>query len=285
MHQPVLVKKASGEKEPFSREKLENSLKRVGTDPEAVNFITDKIDNWLYEGISTKRIYRQAFKLLKKYRNGMAARYQLKKSLMELGPTGYPFEHFVGQLIRNLGYEVQVSQILQGQCVTHEVDVVATNDDRQIFVECKYYNSQDKHASVQVPLYIRSRVNDIISVRKVIPELKKLVFEGWIVTNTRFTKDAADYGRCAGLNLVGWDYPKGKSLKDMIESKNFFPITTLTTLNKLQKKTLLGEGIVLVRQICSDAGVIGKLEVNPVKRNKILDEVRELCTCSNCTSK
>jgi len=157
-----------------------------------------------------------------------------------------------------------------------------SNDNKQIFVECKYYNSQDKHANVQVPLYIRSRVDDIISVREVMPGLEKMTFEGWIVTNTRFTTDAANYGRCAGLHLISWDYPKGKSLKDMIESKNFFPVTTLTTLNKLQKQTLLAEGIVLVRQICSNPEVIGKLEVNPLKRTKILDEVKELCTCRNC---
>jgi Holliday junction resolvase-like predicted endonuclease len=284
MNSTTLVKKASGEKEPFSLEKLENSLLRTGADREAVNLIADKISNWLHDGVSTKKIYRKAFKLLKKHRNGVAARYQLRKAIMELGPTGYPFEHFVGQVIRQLGYEVKVGQILQGHCVTHEVDVVATNDDIQIFVECKFYNSQSKHASVQVPLYIHSRVEDIIKTRKLMPEYSNFSFQGWVVTNTRFTTDATDYGKCAGLNMISWDYPAGRGLKDIIEKEGLFPVTTFTTLNKLQKQILLDEGIVLCRQICQSPGIIEKIEVSPQKREKILKEVRNLCTCGNCTS-
>ncbi|MGF1587327.1 MAG: restriction endonuclease [Bacteroidales bacterium] len=283
MPQTTIVKKASGEKEPFSQEKLENSLKRVGADDEATGLITDKIQNWLYDGVSTKKIYKQAFRLLKKHRSGLAARYQLRKGIMELGPTGYPFEHFVAQLISHMGYEIKVGQILQGYCVKHEVDVVALNDSEQIFVECKFYNSQGKHANVQVPLYIRSRVEDIIKFAETLPETNHLTFRGWIVTNTRFTTDATDYGKCAGLNLISWDYPKGNSLKDMIEKDGFFPVTTLTTINRQQKQILMDEGTVLVRQICKNPEIADKLEINPEKRKKIIEEVKSLCNCSNCS--
>ncbi len=282
MSQEILIKKASGEKEPFSTEKLENSLRRVGAGKEATARITDEISNWLQEGVSTKKIYREAFRLLKKQRSGTAARYKLKKAIMEMGPTGYPFEHFVGQLIKHYGYDIEVGKEIEGQCVRHEVDVVATGNGRQIFVECKFYNSQGKHANVRVPLYIRSRVDDIVKKREGLPEFSRLKFQGWIVTNTRFTTDAVDYGKCSGLHLVSWDYPAGHGLRDMIEKEKFFPVTVITSINKQQKQVLLDAGIVLCRQICKDHKVLDKLEITPQKRKKLLDEVGDLCECDNC---
>lgn len=277
-----MIRKASGEKEAFSQEKLENSLRRVGADKDTISEIVDEINNWLYDGVSTKQIYKNAFRLLKKRETGSAARYRLKKAIMELGPTGYPFEHFIGQLIKHYGFDIQVGQIAQGQCVQHEVDVLATGNGKQIFVECKFYNSQGKHANVRVPLYIHSRVNDIVRKRESLPEFSNLSFQGWIVTNTRFTSDAVDYGKCAGLHLIGWDYPKGHSLREMIENEGFIPVTALTSINKVQKEILLNEGIVLCRQICSDPLIAGKLEISPQKQKKLLSEVKSICNCKNC---
>jgi hypothetical protein len=47
---------------------------------------------------------------------------------MDMGPSGHPFEHFVGELLRAQGYVIQISQIVQGACVAHEIDVVAEKD-------------------------------------------------------------------------------------------------------------------------------------------------------------
>ncbi len=282
MNQPLIITKASGEKEPFSQEKLVNSLKRVGADNKIINKISDELSNWLYEGVSTKKIYRQAFRLLQKHKSSTAARYKLKQAIMELGPTGYPFEHFIGQIVKHFGFEIKVGQIVQGHCVRHEVDVVATGNNKQIFVECKFYNSQGKYANVRVPLYIRSRVDDIIKKREMNPEFNNISFQGWVVTNTRFTSDAIDYGMCAGLHMISWDYPAGQGLKDIIEKENFFPVTALTTINTLQKKILLDSGIVICRQVCQNPEVLKKLEISPRKRKDLREEVNDLCNCGNC---
>jgi hypothetical protein len=284
MNQPLIITKASGEKEPFSQEKLVNSLKRVGADNKIINKISDELSNWLYEGVTTKKIYRQSFRLLQKHKSSTAARYKLKQAIMELGPTGYPFEHFIGQIVKHFGFDIKVGQIVQGQCVRHEVDVVATANNKQIFVECKFYNSQGKYANVRVPLYIRARVDDIIKKREMIPEFSNLSFQGWVVTNTRFTSDAIDYGKCAGLHMLSWDYPEGHGLKDIIEKENFFPVTALTTINTLQKKILLDNGIVICRQICKNPEILDKLEISPRKRKDLREEVNDLCRCGNCKS-
>jgi hypothetical protein len=276
MGKAVLVKKASGESEPFNHEKFEASLRRSGASEELLSSVSVDIQKWLNEGVTTKQIYSKAFGLLRAKRRSIAARYSLKKALMELGPTGYPFEHFVGQIFEQQGFEVQVGQIIQGHCVQHEVDVVATSNKKQHFVECKYYNTQEKTANVQVSLYVRSRVDDIIRKRSILPEFNNFSFHGWVVTNTRFTPDAMEFGKCSGLNLMSWDYPQSHSLKDIIEKYRFFPITALTELNKKEKQLLMDRGVVLCRQILQNPKVLDPIGFTKAKYTKILEEVADL---------
>lgn len=285
MGKNLLIKKASGESVPFSRDKLLGSLHRAGASDKLADSIVDEIESWLKDGVSTKKIYTKAFNLLKEKKNSLAARYSLKNSIMELGPTGYPFEHLVAQLIKKQGYEIKVGQIVQGYCVSHEVDVIATSPKKQFFVECKFYNSRGKNATVKVPLYIHSRVNDIVRRMKLNPENSTVSYHGMIVTNTRFTSDAIDYGKCAGLHMISWDYPAGNSLKEMIERYGSFPITALVSLNNTQKQRLLDEGIVLCIQICSQPELLNKRGLTKSEIKKVLAEAKELaCNSADVNS-
>lgn len=220
MSNTPLIKKADGELQAFSPNKLANSLRRAGAADYLIEEIVEDIESWLVEGTTTRKIYSRAFVLLRRKKRSLAGRYSLKKAIMELGPTGFPFEHFMGHVFQSQGFKVETGQVLQGKCVTHEVDVVATGEKEQHFVECKYYNSQGKYASVQVPLYIRSRVNDLINVHESKPEYEGFTFHGWIATNTRFTSDAMNYGLCSGLKLISWDYPNGESIKAIVERES-----------------------------------------------------------------
>lgn len=278
MNNPPLVQKASGEKEPFSQEKLENSMKRAGASDDVIASVIEIITPWLHEGVTTKEIYKKAFALLKQGKRSTAARYSLKKAIMELGPTGYPFEQFIGKLLETGGYKTEVGLLVKGHCVQHEVDVLATQNNKQCFIECKYYNSQGKFGNVKVPLYIHSRFKDIVSQRNTLDEFKGYSFEGWCVTNTRFTTDAIDYGNCAGLRMISWDHPRGNSLKDLIEKDKVFPITAITLLNKQQKGIFMEEGIVICRQLIENPELLEKLGVNDSKKKNILNEAKDLCS-------
>lgn len=273
-----LIKKASGELQPFSSSKLENSLRRAGAEDELIQEIVKDVQSWLTEGMTTRNIYARAFILLRRKKRSLAARYSLKNAIMQLGPTGFPFEQFIGQVFKQQGFDVLVGQEINGKCVTHEVDVIATANGTQRLVECKYYNSQDKFASVQVPLYIRSRVDDIIKMRKSMPEFKDLSFEGWIVTNTRFTSDALSFGTCSGLNLLSWNHPQENGLKDLIEQFSVFPITTLTLLTKAEKQILIDKDIVHCRQLLQHPEILNSLDLKDDKRRKIMEEVSDLCS-------
>jgi hypothetical protein len=272
----ILIQKASGEKEVFDTKKLLGSLKRSGASEENADMVVSEILSKLYEGITTREIYNSAFKILRSLKNSNAARYSLKNAIMQLGPTGHPFEYFIGEVFASQGFKVEVGQVIKGRCVTHEVDVIATKNNTQYLVECKFYNSHGKYANVQVPLYIKSRVDDIVAYRKNLAEFKDTNFQGWVVTNTRFTDDALSYGQCIGLNMMGWDIPQKNSLKDIIEQTNLFPITVLTNLTKKDKAILLGKGIVLCRHILKNPKVLNHLFIKENKKAQILKEVKEL---------
>jgi len=272
-----MVRKVSGELEAFSRNKLTHSLQRSGADDAIIDSIVREVESRMYDGIASKKIYDMAFGLLRKKQSGTASRYKLKKAMMELGPTGFPFERFVGEVFRLKGFDVEVGQVLQGHCVTHEVDVIATMGKEQHFIECKYYQRTGKNANVQVPLYIRSRVDDIIRKRNTQPEFTGYSFHGGVVTNTRFTDDAISFGECTGLHLLSWDYPAGNSLKEIIDREGIFPITVLTKLTLTDKQKLMDQGIVICSQLLESPEALETIGLDRNKQQKVMKEIRFLC--------
>ncbi|MCF8362620.1 MAG: restriction endonuclease [Prolixibacteraceae bacterium] len=275
-HSPVLITKASGEQEPFSPQKLAGSLERSGADSDIIDQIVSDIQSWITDGMNTHKIYKHAFSLLRSRKYTTASRYKLKQAIMELGNTGYPFEHLVSRVMETQGYKTQTGIVVQGRCITHEVDVIATNHKKQILVECKYAQDAGKPVSVKVPLYIHSRVEDIIKKRETLPEFKDFSFTGSIATNTRFTSDAIDYGKCNDMFLLAWDYPKGNGLKDIIDREKIYPVTVLNKLTKAHKQKLMDSGIVICRQITASPDVLKPLQMNDKRTKDVLDEILQL---------
>lgn len=271
------ILKASGEKMPYSSKKVASSLERVGADEVTTQLILHKIEDELYDGISTKEIYNRAFQLLKSKNRLMASKYKLKKAIYELGPTGFPFERFVAAVLKNSGYNVKVSEILQGSCVSHEMDIIAEKDEEIILIECKFHSTAERNCDVKVPLYIHSRYQDIVSYNNNKTKDKLPIKKGWVVTNTRFTEDAITYGNCVGLYLLSWDYPKDKSLKNQIDHAGLYPITVSTLLTSREKQFLLSRNIVLCVELIHDNFFLDHLGVSETRKARILNEMQTLC--------
>ena len=273
----IIITKASGEKEPFVKIKLHQSLLRAGAPEALADQIVLEIEKNLTEGMSTKRIYKKAHKLLSKSSLPAAGRYHLKNGIMELGPSGFPFEVYLSKILAHRGYEVQVGKIVQGKCVTHEVDVIAEKDDHDFMIECKYHNSPGMVCDVKIPLYIQARFKDIEAQWKLIPGHGMKLHQGWVVTNTRFTADAITYGTCAGLKLVSLDFPRKGSLREMIEETGLYPLTCLTLLTQQEKKLLLEKKVVLCREICLRPQHLEELNIPAIRIKVILEEGNQLC--------
>lgn len=273
----VAVTKASGEKEPYNENKLRSSLANAGADRQIIEQITRTIEDILYDGIPTKKIYKEAFRLLRQHSNHSAGRYKLKEAILELGPTGYPFEKFVGELLSRLGYSTQTGIIVEGDCVSHEIDVVAEKDDEYFMIECKFHNRKGHKCNVKIPLYIQSRFKDVEKNWSSQPRHEDKRHRGWVVTNTRFTKDARDYGECVGLRLLSWDYPEQNGLKDLIGRVNLHPITSLSRLSKKEKQQLLEKDVVFCLQLCEDEQILSSIGMDNRKKNRILKEAQDIC--------
>lgn len=277
MNNKLIITKASGAKIPFSEEKIRSSLHRAGADDSIIDCVLNELTPQLYEGISTKKIYKLASRALLKKSHPLAAKYHLKQAIMQLGPSGFPFENFIGELLKHTGYSVQTGQIVQGKCVKHEIDVLARKDHHCYIIECKYHNQSGTISDVKIPLYIQSRFNDVKEEWLKLPENKNTTFQGWVVTNTKFTSDAIVYGNCAGLHLLGWDYPVANSLKSQVDRLGLYPVTCLTSLTRNEKQQLLNARIVLCRDIVAKPHL---LIANGIRKNRttaILKEARALC--------
>lgn len=269
--------KSSGEKAKFSLDKLRNSLKHSGADHNLVAEIVAKVRDELYEGISTTEIYNRAYALLKKKKSVLASKYKLKKAIYELGPTGFPFERFVGAILEYSGYSTKVDVIMDGSCVTHEIDVVAQKNGKTTIVECKFHSEEGRNCNVKVPLYIHSRFNDVKNHWEQKKRQTQVLDQGWVVTNTRFTAHAIQYGTCAGLYLLSWDYPLEDGLKERIDRLALYPITVSTLLTKREKQFLLSRDVVLCRQLWKDKFFLDHLGISKIRKAKILEEIQQLC--------
>lgn len=273
----IHVTKASGDQEPFDESKLRRSLKSAGASDFIIDSITHSIKDLLVEGISTQKIYREAFSKLRTESQRVAGRYKLKEAILELGPTGFPFEQFVAEILNRVGYKTEVGVKVEGDCVTHEIDVIAVKDDHYYMVECKFHNKKENTCNVQIPLYIQSRFLDVKNNWTRQPGHAGKEHTGYVVTNTRFTQDALTYGKCIGLNLLSWDYPKNNGLKDVISRLNLHPITCLSALTKTEKSQLTDKGIVLTVQLYENKNALKEIGIDQRKANRVIKEARAIC--------
>lgn len=270
----VSIVKTSGEKEEFSEYKLRKSLKKAKASSRITDEIVDLIKAQLREGMTTKEIYEKAFQMLRAKEGGHAARYKLKNAIMELGPTGYPFEKFVAELLKRKGYKTEVGVFVEGFCVTHEVDVLAKQNNKNIYVECKYHNRPGIKSDVKIALYIQARYEDIL---KQVADKNEEEHEIWLVTNTTPTQDAIQYAECMNLKTIAWSYPDKDNLQNMIEESRLHPITCLSTLNSKQKQRLLGEDIVICSDLLKNKSVLRNIGVSEEYLPIVMDEVSKLC--------
>lgn len=271
MTEEILIKKTDGSTEPFEVEKLEHSLRRAGASEATIGEVVEKVTSILTPGMSTKEIYHEAFTLLRDREKGpAAAKYSLKKAVFDLGPSGFPFEDFITELFRATGHEASNGVIMKGKCAEHEVDMFAVHKDgRRHGAEIKFHNHPGIKTDLKVALYVYARFDDLIRGGG--------VDEGILITNTRFTYNALEYGKCVGLRMISWDYPEKENLYSLIGKTGLHPITCLTSIPDRNKKILIDNEMVLCRSIKGNASVLSEYGVPADRIPDILEEVDSLC--------
>lgn len=273
----LMIIKANGKREPFDSNKVVQSLRRSGSSKKTAEMIARQVKAEIKNNESTSEIYKKAFKLLRQIgANVSLARYSLKKAISQLGPTGYPLEHFVARLFEAQNYKTRVGKIFCGRCVSHEIDVYATKGKEKVLAEVKFRNRPGDSIPVGVPLYMHSRFRDILAKKNAV-EIKDI--RCLIITNARYSKDAIKYSRCCGdMELIGWRYPKNKGLERIVEESGLHPITVLDSLSKKQKAILLKDEIVVCRDIKQNFNKLKEIGLSERKIKKITEQVNALCS-------
>lgn len=272
---PIIIK-ADGSKEIFDPARLVISLRRAGAGEHAAERITSTITETVVPGVTSKEIYSRAFALLRKEARPVAARYALRRALLDLGPTGHPFEDFISHLYRAEGWQVETRKIIKGKCVSHEVDFYASHPDQKEYIaaELKYHNDPGYKTDLKNALYVKSRFDDIFAC----DENKRgcPINRGILVTNTKFTSEAIAYAECAGVELLGWSYPLNDSLYTRMSRSKIYPITAITGLSRAEKTILLDRGIIAVDEILQDRRVLDSLHLDSERVGELLAEIEGL---------
>jgi len=235
----INVIKFNGEEEAFSSRKIYNSAKRSGASNDLAHKIMTELEKQAYSGIKTSDIYEEVRKRLREENSRAGLRYNLKKALKELGPSGFPFEKYIGEVFTHLGYKVKINQFLAGKCCTHEIDFVVEKDGLIYIGECKYRNLLGGIVHSKDALANYARFLDI----KERSEMKSIM-----VTNSRFTSRAIKYCNCVGVDVLGWKIPK-RGLEYIIENNKLYPITILNSLNRDLAKIFVDKGIMLIKDL------------------------------------
>jgi hypothetical protein len=219
----------------------------MGASREVADQIAQKIENTLYEGITTREILRTIFALMRKPKPAVKHLFDLKHgiSLMEPKPE---FEAFVRVILAHSGFTVQSNMILRGLCGEHEVDAIATKDGLTYIVEAKHHVTYHALTGLDESRIARAIIEDLTDGYKQGATSIK-IDRAMIITNTRYSNHAVVYGGCRGIVQVGWDSPDGFGLRELVEKYRLYPLSCLRGVSWETRQRLVEVGIVLIKQL------------------------------------
>jgi len=274
---PYTVIKASGDKEDFKEEKVVKSLAASGMSVDTATQALQYLKKYVKPEISTEDIFGRVSGYLKETSRKDYLNYILKRAIMKMGPSGHPFERFIGDLLEKYGYETQVSVSLGGECVTHEIDCIAVKGTSTSFIECKYHNLPGTKSDVQVALYTYARFLDIQTAMKALFSAQK-TYQPWVITNTKLTHDAINYAQCMGIKATAWTYPHDECLHDMILHSGLHPVTVLEDLPQNKLLRLLERDIVTCARLklAIDNESVSDI-LTPAEIAKALEDIKLIC--------
>lgn len=244
------IRKNSGEIELFQVEKLCRSISAVGVSDAMAQQVCDIVAEHINTGVSTtEQIFRTTREYIAKVDPGKAAIYGLERGLSALGPSGFLFEQYVAAILLDLGYKVQTNVYLDGEGVTHEIDVYAEKGNVIYVIEAKYRNEFKSKTHINQVMYADARLDDIRRQAKKRGDTREYYM--WLVTNTRFTDNAINYIQYRDIQLMGWDFPKYINLMKVAYEKKLFPVTVLPSITFKALKTFSTQKIILVKDLVS----------------------------------
>jgi hypothetical protein len=276
MPKNIVIIKSNGDEAVLDPLKITHTLQRAGATPELARGIAEKIAREAWRGMRTKEIYKMAMRELRKNHPAVAARYSLRDAIFRLGPAGFEFEKYMTLLLRAHGFKAVMPEILQGRCITHEVDILGEKDSRKFMAECKLRQSTNIYINIKDTMSTWAR---FIDLQEGAEDGKcPRVDDAWIITNSRFSYDSIQYGTCKKMMMLSWNTPKDRPLPAWIDEKKLYPITVLSRLNKMHLDAFGRAEILLLENLVKyKIGDLAKITRLPQKHiEPILAEAIEI---------
>ncbi len=237
----IIITKADGRNVSFNPNKIITTCMRAGASRDATKRIIKKIRGQIYRGVGTRDIYKMVLTALSEEKEGIVLkqRYQLKDALMKLGPAGFMFENYVGEILKYSGFKIKnIRGKVRGECVTHEIDVIAIAENNRVLIECKYHSKHGTYTGLKESLYTHARFLDT----------KYYFDQEYLICNTKVSSYAKKYAKCTGQKILSWRYPVNNSLEKIIEKNHLYPITILNLSSK-ELEIFSQHGIMLAKSL------------------------------------
>jgi len=234
------VIKYSGGIEPFEPQKIEYTIQEAGGSKKLAQEAVEEVKKNFHKNMKTEEILNLLLKFLEK-EPGVSERYDLKRAIMSLGPSGFPFETFFAHILNNYGYKTKVGEKLIENNIVYEIDIIAQKiHGKKFMIECKYHNK----------LGTMTKIHHAEKTYRRFLKLKRYNFyQPWLATNTKCSSDTINYSKKVNLKITSWAYPKEESLRVFIERKKLYPITILKSLPNGIKEKLYNSKILIAKDL------------------------------------
>lgn len=276
---PKIITKATGEKELFDPDKIRQSLESVGASPTIIKKAISGVEQIKKPKVRSDEVFKCSLNYLHKENPAIAAKYSLKRAIMDLGPAGFIFERYVARILEAYGYKTENGVIAQGKCVSQEIDISARKGKTHFLIECKYHNHRGNKSDLKVVMYTQARFEDVRAGAEMRKGKTDTFHQPWLVTNTNVTHEGLRYAKCVGMKVLAWKYPHRGNLAELIDKKKLYPVTILPSVNKNLLKRLVDSNILLAEDLLpySAADISQRFGFKKNIAMKIYNEVRSIC--------
>jgi len=243
----IRVRKADGRLEPYDGSKIMRTALYLGLDREDAERIEREVLEKAYDGIPTSEILAMIRDLAEEIRPELSQARDIREAISAMRPKP-DFEDYARIVLREAGYLVEPGRLLEGRCVSHEIDGIAFKGDEVFVVEVKHHFNHHAYTGLGTVLELWAALEDL-------REGYKLGFHPYaftsaiLVCNTKISQHAEQYARCKGIMYMGWRYPRAFALSDIVSSKKIYPITMIKSLSAEAVAKLGDRGIVTLNQL------------------------------------
>jgi len=124
----------------------------------------------------------------------------------------------------------------------------ATKDGLTYIVEAKHHINYHSLTGLDESRIARAIIEDVTDAytRGV---TKTKIDRAMIVTNTKYSEHAINYGICRDILQVGWASPDGFGIRDTVEKYHLYPLSCLRGLSAETRLRFVEVGIVLIKQL------------------------------------